>query len=345
LDVKRTEPPSPSAAPRRAAIGCAVLLVAATAVGCASGPPSAHADPTTEASPVPDSPSAPAITIGGRTLPVRIIKTNRAREEFTLPERPRPRGANRSRDDELWRPPVDRVYRAPYASAVLYAYPDAVSRSLPLRDPLGRPVEIVFLDAAGRVLVHHTAMLASRRTVFSSGGAARFIVFLRPGLVPPESIPPGTAVRLPASAFEDAEAEFVPITDPPPVEIRVNGVPIRVEVAETRDQRLRGMMYRNHVPDGTGMLFVYREEKVLSYWMINTRVSLDIAYIDRDRVIQKICRLAPNDLVGQSSESPVMMALEVPGGWFRRHGIEAGGRLELPDSLRSRVAPKEGRDR
>jgi uncharacterized membrane protein (UPF0127 family) len=345
LDVKRTEPPLPSADPGRAAIGCLLLLVAATAAGCASGPPPVRPDPEPALRPVPDSRSAPAITIGGRTLPVRIIKTRRAREEFTLPERPRPSGANRPRRDELWRPPVDRVYRARHTSAVLYAYPDAVSRPLALRDSLGRPLEIVFLDAAGRVLVHHQATLSGRRTVFPSGGAARFIVFLRPGLVAPDSVPQGIAVRLPASAFEDAEPEWVPITDPPPVEIRVNGVPIRVEVAETRDQRLRGLMYRNHVPDGTGMLFVYREEKVLSYWMINTRVPLDLAYIDRDRVIRRICPLAPNDLVGKSSETPVRMALEVPAGWFRRNGIEAGSRLALPDALRSRVAPKEGRDR
>jgi len=341
-----TEPPSPPATPGRAAIiGCGLILAVLMAGACTVGPEVEGGDRDLEMKPVADSRSAPSITIGGRTLPVRIIKTNRAREEFTVPAAARSTVQNRSGRVEVWRPPVNRVYRAPYPTAVLYAYPDAVTRPLALRDSLGRPIEVVFLDAAGRVLVRHAPALSARRTLLASGGAARFIVFLRPGLVAAESIPPGTEVRLPAAASEGAEPEFAPITDPPPAEIRVNGVPIRVEVAETRDQRLRGMMYRNRVPDGTGMLFVYGEEQVLSYWMINTRVPLDIAYVDRKGVIRSTHRLEPNDLEGKSSEIPVVMALEAPAGWFQKHGIVAGSRLELPDRLRWRFLSKEGRDR
>ena len=68
---------------------------------------------------------------------------------------------------------------------------------------------------------------------------------------------------------------------------------VRAEVANTSALRSQGLMYREEVPDGTGMLFVWDSEAERSFWMQNTYVALDIAFIDRDFRIVDIQQMEP----------------------------------------------------
>ena len=96
------------------------------------------------------------------------------------------------------------------------------------------------------------------------------------------------------------------------------------EVARTSDERAQGLMYRDEVPDGTGMLFVFPDSQVRSFWMANTYVALDIAYMDPSYAIVDIIQMEPLSTDSKSSAAPAMLALEVRQGWFEEQGIQIG---------------------
>lgn len=96
------------------------------------------------------------------------------------------------------------------------------------------------------------------------------------------------------------------------------------EIARTPDERAEGLMYREELPDGTGMLFLFEDSEVRSFWMQNTYVPLDIAYMDSSLSIVSIHAMEPLTTEGYESAAPAMFALEVPQGWFAAHGIGVG---------------------
>lgn len=104
---------------------------------------------------------------------------------------------------------------------------------------------------------------------------------------------------------------------------------VRAEVARTASERSRGLMYRDEVPEGAGMLFVFQDSQVRSFWMQNTYVPLDIAFLDAELRIVDIRQMEPEDENFTESRAPAMFALEVPQGWFAAHGIEVGHRAEV----------------
>lgn len=106
-------------------------------------------------------------------------------------------------------------------------------------------------------------------------------------------------------------------------------VSITLEIAQTDKERARGFMERKHIPDGTGMLFVFEKEQQLRFWMKNTPRPLSIAYIDKAGIIKEIHDLTPFSLETVASSFSCMYALEVPQGWFTRAGITVGAALVL----------------
>ncbi len=105
---------------------------------------------------------------------------------------------------------------------------------------------------------------------------------------------------------------------------------VKAEIAATTEERQRGLMFRDSVPDGSGMLFVFEGEPAIrSFWMENTVVPLDIAFIDVNQRIVEILAMEPNTTDLYTSSSPSLFALEVPQGWFQEHGIRAGDAVAL----------------
>ncbi len=111
--------------------------------------------------------------------------------------------------------------------------------------------------------------------------------------------------------------------------VTVGGVPISVEIADTRELREVGLMNRDELPDDYGMLFVYPDERIRSFWMRNTRIPLDIAFIDRNGSIVNIEQMEPQTDENTISAGPVMYALEMNVDWFESNGVEPGDRLEF----------------
>ena len=118
---------------------------------------------------------------------------------------------------------------------------------------------------------------------------------------------------------------------------------IVAEIARTPDERAQGLIYRDELPAGTGMLFVFEDVQLRSFWMANTYVALDIAYIDVSYVIVDIQQLEP--LVTDSKASAASCDVRVGGcsGMVcraRYHGGEPGtDRVRHPARVLRTVIP------
>ncbi len=111
--------------------------------------------------------------------------------------------------------------------------------------------------------------------------------------------------------------------------IELSGKRLEVEVAETPVQQQRGLMYRTSLDEGRGMLFIFPNEELRSFWMKNTFVPLSIGYFDKNRRLFQTVDMAPSSKSQKSFPSypsikPAQFALEVPRGWFSKNKITEG---------------------
>ena len=107
-------------------------------------------------------------------------------------------------------------------------------------------------------------------------------------------------------------------------------ISVSAEIARTYEQRQHGFMNRKHIPDGTGMLFIFENDTILSFWMKNTPTALSIAFISSTGVIRETRDMTPFSLASVESSYSVRYALEVPQGWFKKNNIGPGCTIELP---------------
>ena len=101
------------------------------------------------------------------------------------------------------------------------------------------------------------------------------------------------------------------------------------ELAIKPEERNYGFMNRKNIPDGTGMLFIFENEQILSFWMKNTPHPLSIAYIDNRGKIRNIFDMKPFSLSPIVSTASCRYALEVPQGWLKKNGITEGDSISL----------------
>lgn len=105
---------------------------------------------------------------------------------------------------------------------------------------------------------------------------------------------------------------------------------IKVEIADTAAERSRGLMNRQSLPDGEGMLFVFEEETLSSFWMKDTPISLDILFVKEGRIVDIIENTVPNSEALLTPDTSYLQALEVPGGYSSRNGIQVGDLIDPP---------------
>lgn len=108
---------------------------------------------------------------------------------------------------------------------------------------------------------------------------------------------------------------------------------VRVEVAATLDERQRGLMFRQELAEDAGMLFLFAREVQTGFWMRNTYVPLDIAYIGADRRVIAIKQGKPLDETPLTPGEKYLYVLELNAGWFERHGMGPGAVVTLPGGL------------
>jgi uncharacterized membrane protein (UPF0127 family) len=128
--------------------------------------------------------------------------------------------------------------------------------------------------------------------------------------------------------FQQAEARTPPQETLPTVKLRIGALTVEAEVADETDERTLGLMGREELAEGKGMLFVFREPQAMSFWMRDTLVPLSIAYINAAGVIREIHELQPLDETpARSAFRDLLYALEVPQGWFHKNKILPGDRI------------------
>lgn len=117
--------------------------------------------------------------------------------------------------------------------------------------------------------------------------------------------------------------------------VMIKGNEIFVEVADSEEERKRGLMWRKKLNNNAGMLFVFKDSSIRYFWMKNTFIGLDMAFIDTNMVIRTIRTAAKtNDSTTiYSSFVPVQYVLEVNAGWFEQHNIEPGDTITFDKTL------------
>ncbi len=114
--------------------------------------------------------------------------------------------------------------------------------------------------------------------------------------------------------------------------LRLGGELLRVDTAVTDEERARGLMHRDHLPDDYGLLFVYPRPHRVAFWMKETLVPLDILFFDETGRIIAIehnvppCHRDPCPLY--RSPGPVSYVLELKGGSAARLGLKVGDAFE-----------------
>ncbi len=101
-----------------------------------------------------------------------------------------------------------------------------------------------------------------------------------------------------------------------------------VEIVDNDAARERGLMFRKSLPEGQGMLFDFKTEQPVNFWMKNTYIPLDMLFIRQDGSILRIAEnTTPLSTRIISSGGPVRAVLELIGGTARKLGIAPGDRV------------------
>ncbi len=105
-------------------------------------------------------------------------------------------------------------------------------------------------------------------------------------------------------------------------------VSIDVEIAETSQSHIKGLMFRELKDFSSGMLFLFQDVRHRNFWMRNTPTSLDIIFVGEDlRVINIAEKTKPMSDTTYSSQSPAKYVVEVKGGFAEKYKIEAGDKI------------------
>lgn len=117
--------------------------------------------------------------------------------------------------------------------------------------------------------------------------------------------------------------------------IKLGNQILTVEIADTPERSAQGLMHRKVLPEGTGMLFIFPDEQIRSFWMKNTFVPLSIGFFNKKKELIDVQDMTPAqsemqvNLPNYVSKGPAQYALEVPKGWFSKHGISLKQRFSF----------------
>lgn len=103
-----------------------------------------------------------------------------------------------------------------------------------------------------------------------------------------------------------------------------------IEIADNDEERTRGLMDRQDLPDNAAMLFIFPNDELRSFWMKNTYIPLDIIYISSRKEIVSIQKYTqPKSTYSIPSEKPAMYVLEVNAGFTDNNGINPGDKINF----------------
>lgn len=110
-------------------------------------------------------------------------------------------------------------------------------------------------------------------------------------------------------------------------------ITIDIQIARTEFDRQLGLMFRKSMNENQGMLFIFPDNRVRSFWMRNTEIPLDIIFVDSTKTILNIARnTTPYSDNSYSSTGPAKYVVEVNGGFTDRHNIAPGDKISWTGS-------------
>jgi uncharacterized membrane protein (UPF0127 family) len=121
----------------------------------------------------------------------------------------------------------------------------------------------------------------------------------------------------------DTEPKFVEKT------LLVGEKTIQAEIADTPQARERGLMLRKSMPANHGMLFIFDDTKILSFWMKDTHIPLDIGFFDERKKLIEVHTMKPMSTDIIHSSKPAKYGLEMNAGWFKNNQIERGDAFSI----------------
>lgn len=114
---------------------------------------------------------------------------------------------------------------------------------------------------------------------------------------------------------------------------------IYAEIAKTPEKHLYGLMGRKYLPYNHGMLFDFGKEKHLSFWMANTYIPLQVAFIKENGKIGQIESMVPLSTRSVKSNGKYRYALELNDGWFKDNKIIIGAQVQIPGEKNEQNKP------
>ena len=122
--------------------------------------------------------------------------------------------------------------------------------------------------------------------------------------------------------------------------VSLGGQRYSVEIADTDAERARGLMFRDALPSGHGMLFIHDAEEPQAYWMKNTKIPLDILYFDDERKLVAQQRDVPPCSLGDGcpsypSDAPARYVLELNAGQAEALKLQDGAEIRFGPGIPS----------
>ena len=115
--------------------------------------------------------------------------------------------------------------------------------------------------------------------------------------------------------------------------VEILGKSVNIEIADEYDELRKGLMFRESLAEDSGMLFIFEDEMIRSFWMKNTLIPLDLIFIDEDFVIVNIRENAvpceEDPCPTYNSKEPAKYVLEVNAGYVEEQGIKIGDGMKV----------------
>ncbi len=132
------------------------------------------------------------------------------------------------------------------------------------------------------------------------------------------------------SLFFSVEVDSLP--KPTLVKLTLKKESFELEVAKTPLSREKGLMYRNHLPTHSGMLFVFDEDSFHPFWMKNTPLSLDIVWLNSQyKIVDFVSSTVPQSLKIYYPKSLARYVIELYSGTVSRLGLHEGDYMRVRD--------------
>ena len=127
----------------------------------------------------------------------------------------------------------------------------------------------------------------------------------------------------------------------PEVQMQIGKLTYDLEVASTPDTLEYGLMRRDSMPEDHGMIFVFADERPLTFWMKDTRIPLFILFLDHTGKVVSMAHMKPYETVHTTpSVYPAQYAIELNDDADQNSGVKVGDALKIPTAATQPIGNK-----